>query len=131
MGFEVADELHVDVKDTPGALAAVLGAVAGAGVAVRALCGYGMGGSGHVLLVPADAKKASAALKKAGYKVTAAKVVVATVKDTKGAGAKLASAAGKAKINLEYAYASGTGKGQGVVVLAAGKKTPALAKALK
>src|SRR5262249_26435370 len=121
MPYEVAEELQIEIKNKPGALADVLDAVAGAGVAVRAFCGYGMGPSGAVLLVPANAVKAKAALKKAGFKkVGSGKVVLATVKDQRGAGAAIAAAAAKKKINLEYAYASGTGKGSGVVVLGAG-----------
>mgnify|MGYP006267835923 CR=1 FL=1 len=131
MAFAVTGELHVGVKDRPGELAAVLKVVAGAGVDVRAFCAYSMEGSGTVMFVPSDAKKAKAALKKAGYaKVGSTKVVVGAVKDTRGAGAKLTGRAAKAGVNLDYAYATGTGKGMGLVVLAAGKGTAKLLKAL-
>ena len=131
MGFEIQEELHVEVKHQPGALAGVLKAVADAGVAVRAFCAYGGQGSGHVMLVPANAAKAKAALKKAGYDVDSTKVVVGQVKDARGAGAKLAAQAAKKKINLDYVYASGNGKGQGTIVLAAGKSPAKLKSALK
>lgn len=131
MPVEVTQELQVETKDEPGALAAVLATLAKAGVTVRAFCGYGMQGVGMVMLVPNDATKAKAALKKAGYKkVGSSDVVVATVKDKRGMGAQVAAAAAVKKINLDYAYASGTGKGNGVVVMAAGKSSKKLAKAL-
>jgi hypothetical protein len=90
-----------------------------------------MGGAGNVMLVPDDAKKAKAALKKAGYKeLDSSKVVVGTTKDKKGAGAAITTEARKKGINLEYVYATGTGKGTGVIVLAAGTDTAKLAKTL-
>ncbi len=131
MPFEVAEELQVSCPDKPGALGAVLKCVAAAGVAVRAFCAYAMQKQGICHLVPANAAKAKAALKKAGYKFTASKVVIGAVNDKRGAGAEIAGKVGKAKVNLEYAYASGTGRGKGVVVLAAGKNTAKLKKTLK
>ncbi|HZU95824.1 MAG TPA: hypothetical protein VFF73_03890 [Planctomycetota bacterium] len=129
--FEVAEELSIEIKDEPGSLAAVLAVVAKAGCAVRAFCGYSMGGAGNVMVVADDAKKAKAALKKAGYKeIESSKVVVGTTKDKKGAGATITEMARAKGINLDYAYATGTGKGTGVIVLAAGDKTAQLAKAL-
>jgi hypothetical protein len=129
--FEVAEELSIGIKDEPGSLAAVLKVVAKAGCGVRAFCGYSMAGAGNVMVVPDDAKKAKAALKKAGYKeVESSKVVVGTTKDKKGAGADITEQAREKGINLEYCYATGTGKGTGVIVLAAGAETAKLAKAL-
>lgn len=133
MGFEVADELSVEIKDEPGALAAVLETVSEAGVAVRAFCGYAMGGAGNVMFVPKSAAKAKAALRKAGYKsILESKVVVGSVPDKTGAGGKIAARARESGINLEYCYATGTGRETGVIVLAAGDaaKTRQLAKAL-
>lgn len=132
MPFEVAEELSIEIEDKPGALAQVLKTVADAGVAVRAFCGYSMAGAGNCMIVPADAKAAKTALKKAGYKaITSTKVVVGTVKDKKGAGASYTSQAFDKGINLEYSYATGTGRGTGVIVLNAGSQTGKLAKALK
>jgi hypothetical protein len=133
MGFEVADELSVEIKDEPGALANVLETIAAAGVAVRAFCGYSMGGAGNVMLVPKSAAKAKAALRKAGYKsISTSKVVVGTVADKTGAGGQIAHRAREKGINLEYSYATGTGKGTGVIVLAAANAAAVrkLAKAL-
>lgn len=130
--FEVAEELSVGIKDEPGSLARALEVVAKAGCAVRAFCGYSMAGAGNVMIVPDDAKKAKAALKKAGYKeIESTKVVVGTTKDKKGAGAEITHMAREKGINLEYCYATGTGKGTGVIVLAAADgATSKLAKAL-
>jgi hypothetical protein len=129
--FEVAEELSVGIKDEPGSLAAVLKVVADAGCGVRAFCGYSMAGAGNVMLVPDNATKAKAALKKAGYReIETQKVVVGTTKDKKGAGAGITEQARAKGINLEYVYATGTGKGTGVIVLAAGSSTAKLAKAL-
>ncbi len=130
MPFKVSEELQVEVKNQPGAMAKVLRAVADAGVEVRAFVGYAMGGNGFVHLVPSDAKKAKAALKKAGYKSKSNKVVVGTTKDKRGAAAAVAEKVGLKGINLEAAYATGTGMGMGVVVLSAGKAAPRTAKAL-
>jgi hypothetical protein len=131
MGFKVVEELSVEIKDEPGALAAVLGTVAAAGINVRAFCGYSMGGAGNVMLVPQNAKKAKLALKAAGYKkILTTKVVLGTLADRQGTGGKLTAKAQAKGINLEYCYATGTGKGTGVIVLAAGAKTSRLAKVL-
>lgn len=131
MPYDVKEQIEVEIPNKPGSLAALLQTLADAGVEVRAFCGYGMEKLGMVMLVPADAKKAKAALKKAGYQgVQTTHVVVATVKDRRGAGAAVAARAAKKRINLDYAYATGTGKGTGVVVLGVGKKAAALAKAL-
>lgn len=131
MGFELADELSIEIKDEPGALAQVLSVVSGAGVDVRAFCGYAMAGAGNVMVVPRDATKAKAALKKAGYRsITTGKVVVGQTRDKRGAAAKIAEAARERGINLEYSYATGLGKGQGLIVLNAGKDNRRLAKAL-
>jgi hypothetical protein len=129
--FEVAEELSVGIEDKPGSLSAVLAVVAKAGCVVRTFCGYSMAGAGNVMLVADDAKKAKAALKKAGYKeIESTKVVLGTTKDKKGQGAAITELAREKGINLEYAYATGTGKGTGVIVLAAGDQTAKLAKAL-
>ncbi|MBI3722611.1 hypothetical protein HY251_01450, partial [bacterium] len=68
MAIEICEELSIEIEDKPGALARALATIAGAGVGVRAFCGYSMGGAGNVMVVPTDARKARAALKKAGYK---------------------------------------------------------------
>ena len=129
--FEVAEELSIGIKDEPGSLAAVLKVVADSGCAVRAFCGYSMAGTGNVMVVANDSKRAKAALKKAGYKeIESSKVVVGTTKDKRGAGADITGEARAKGINLDYAYATGTGKGTGVIVLAAGANTAKLAKAL-
>jgi hypothetical protein len=129
--FEVAEELSIGIKDEPGSLATTLAVIAKAGCAVRAFCGYSMGGTGNVMVVADDAKKAKAALKKAGYKeIESSKVVLGTTKDKKGAGAEITEMAREKGINLDYVYATGTGKGTGVIVLAAGAQTARLAKAL-
>nr|MBI4575310.1 hypothetical protein [Planctomycetota bacterium] len=131
MSFEVCEELHVRVKNEAGTLAGVLAAVAGSGVAVRAFYAWGEGERGTVALVPTDARKAKAALKKAGYaEVSSAKVVLGSLRDKTGMGAEVAGRAAARGYNLDYAYATGTGKGTGAVVLAAGKLAGRLARAL-
>ena len=132
MAIEVCEELSIEIEDKPGALAAALATISRAGVGVRAFCGYSMAGAGNVMVIPTDARKAKTALKKAGYKsVGSSKVVLAVVPDKRGAGANLTERAYAKGINLEYCYATGTGKGIGACVLAAGKDTAKLAKALK
>jgi hypothetical protein len=132
MAFDMQEELMVAVKDEPGTLAALLDTLSDAKIDVRAFCAYAMPGGANVHIVASDPKRARAVLKKAGYaKVAAHDVVVGKVKDKRGAGAAIAARAAKKKINLEYAYATGTGKGMGLVVLAAGKSTAKLAKALR
>src|SRR5205085_1318588 len=106
MAYEICEELSVEIQDAPGALAKALKAVTDAGVAIRAFCGYSMGGAGNVMIVAKNPAKAKAALKKAGYKaVTTSKVVVGTTKDERGAGASITGKAREKGINLEYAYA--------------------------
>lgn len=129
--FEVRDELEIEVEHKPGALARVLKEVARAGVDLRAFCAYGAGAKGTVLLVPADAAKAEAALRAAGFeKISKARVIVEMVDDRPGAGAEIAFRAADAGINLEHAYATAAGGGRAAVVLAAGENVARLAEAL-
>ena len=69
-------------------MARVLKTVADAGVGVRAFCGYSMAGAGNCMIVPTDAKKAKAALKKAGYKAIESDKVVGAPSRTSAARAR-------------------------------------------
>lgn len=110
-------ELLVKTKNEKGALAKVLNCLAEAGVNLLGFMCPPAGKTGTIHLLPEDVAKASAALKKAGYKVDRAKVSFITAQDEPGSGAKLISEVSAKKMNIEYAYAtSGKGAEFGMVV---------------
>ncbi len=110
-------ELRVRTRNEKGALAAVLGCLADAGVNLLAFCCPPAGKTGTIHLLPGDVQKAGRALRDAGYKVDKAQVSFITTEDKAGAGAKSIKAISAKKVNIEYAYAtSGKGKKFGMVV---------------
>jgi hypothetical protein len=132
MAFEIREELQVDIADEPGALSAVLKAVAEAGVDVRALCAYAMEGQGKVHLVPDNATRAREALARKGYEaIVTSRVVVGEVDDKPGAGERVTAKVAAAGVNLEYVYATGTGGGRCTFVLAAGDDAQKTVAALR
>ncbi|MBI4616381.1 MAG: hypothetical protein HY720_22410 [Planctomycetes bacterium] len=124
MAFQVKEELQVEVKNEPGALACLLRVVATGGIDVRAFVAYAMGPElGFVHFLPSDIRKAKAALKKAGLRrVQTNKVVAGPIPDRRGEAARIAEHVALHGINLDAAYVTGTGKGKGLLVLSTTEK---------
>jgi hypothetical protein len=106
---KITKECVVEAADEVGALAKVLGAAAAGGIDIQAVCGYGMEGKGHVMVLSDRCEDACTAFKKAGLSCGWNEVVAVTVPDQVGAGAKLAKKLADAGINIEYVYGSNAG----------------------
>ena len=105
-------ELAVRVGNKPGALGAVLAAVARQHVNVLAYCTYSDRDELVILLVTDDALHARDALKAAGYSCKANSVVLVGASDEVGAAAWIGAHLGFAGIEILYSYASSSGGDQ-------------------
>lgn len=112
----IETELHVLTPNEPGILGRVLGTLANAGVNLRALSAYSREDEGHFLLLTSNNKKAEAALRSLGYRVTTNKVIIAEISDRIGAGAEIGALLGNAVIDIDYCYGSAAGKGNAVLI---------------
>ncbi len=121
-----AKEFIVNLKDTPGAGAAVFRALADAKVNLVSMCGYGDGKGAQLLFVSGDYVKAKDALKKAKIKSKAKDVLLVDLNNKAGAVAEVTEKLAAKNINLEYAYATTSGRNAMAVFRVAGP-----AKALK
>ncbi len=61
-------EIVISMPDEVGTTMRVAGAIADAGVNIKAICGYAVDRDGHLRLVTTDNKKALEVLKRAGFK---------------------------------------------------------------
>ncbi len=120
----MATEFIVKLKDRPGTLAPVVGALGDAGVNMRSI-----GGSKGILgLVVADkdAAKARRALKKAGYRASERSAIEVRLKDRPGSFARVAARFAKGRVNIASAYVLAPGRGN--VTVAFGVKDARAAK---
>ena len=111
----MATEFIVKLRDRPGELATLTGALGDAGVNMRAVGGSGAGGNANVGIVVSDkdTAKARRALKRAGYRVrTERKAIEVRLADRPGALARVAARFGKNKVNISSAYILGPGRGK-------------------
>ena len=120
----MATEFLVKLKDRPGTLAGLTGALAGAGVNLRSIGGT----KGVVGLVVSDkdTAKARRALKKAKYRATERAAIEVRLADKPGAVARAAQRFGKGRVNIASAYVLAPGRGN--VTLAFGVKNARAAK---
>lgn len=107
-------ELYVITPDEPGILGRVMGALANAGVNLKAIYARSERGKGIFFLITSDNKKAEKALKGIGYEVTTNNVVTVEIDDRIGAGAEVGALIGNAAIDIDYCYGTSAG---GVKVL--------------
>ena len=99
-------ELTIMTPNEPGKLAGVLNALAKANLnllAIDSSSGYDLN---MVRMIPSDAKKTKAVLRKLGFLATETAVLAVTITDRPGQLAKLASTLGRAGVNIEYMYAT-------------------------
>ncbi len=109
----MSTELTIKVPNKAGQLAAISGALGGAGVNIASLAGSTLGGKGvvHVVVADKDAAKARRALKKAKLRVaTDRKLLEIRMADKPGTLARIASRLGKGRVNVDSAYLLTTGK---------------------
>ncbi len=102
-------ELYVITPDEPGILGRVMGALANAGVNLKAIYARSERGKGIFFLITSDNKKAEKALKGIGYEVTTNNVVTVEIDDRIGAGAEVGALIGNAAIDIDYCYGTSAG----------------------
>lgn len=120
----MATEFTIKLKDRPGTLAALAGALGDAGVNVR-----GMGGSKGVVGIvvsDSDTAKARRALKKGKYRASERKAIEVRLKDRPGSLSRVATRFAKAKVNIASGYVLAPGRGN--VTVAFGVKDARKAK---
>ena len=111
-------ELSVVLPNRPGTLAAVTAALAKAKVNLLAVDASGGFEYNIIKLVPDNAAKAKAVLKRRGLDVGETSVLCVYAADKPGALAAIAGQLGRAKININYLYGTGsTRAGKEMIVI--------------
>jgi hypothetical protein len=103
----VPTDVTVVLRDEPGQLAKLGGAIGAAGVNIRGMCAFTGEGRGiiHVLVDDAAAQLAVAALTEAGMGVAGEReVLVVDIKDKPGSLGELARELAEASVNIELLY---------------------------
>lgn len=110
-------ELTIIMEDRAGMLAELTSLVAGLGVNIQALSGWGRDGQATFMLVTADNKKVQTAAAQKGWKAEEKDVVIVDLPDAVGACQAIAERLKAKKISLNYCYATTCscppGEGQG------------------
>jgi len=124
-------ELSIVLPNRPGTLATVTAALAKAKVNLLAVDAAGGFEYNIVRLVPDNAAKAKAVIKRLGLDVGETNVLAILVKDRPGALAEIAGKLGRAKINIDYLYGTGGRGGTGELVVIHASDTKKAAKLLR
>lgn len=96
----MARQFVVQLKNQPGALAALAEALAARGVDLRAIGGGGIGDSGHVIMTTADDDATKAVLDEGGYTYVEGESIIAEVGDRPGGMAGVARDLADAGVNI-------------------------------
>lgn len=118
-------------KNRPGNLAKITGAVAAAGVNISGLFASDARGRSPVRLLVANARRATAALRKAGYRVTQEPVVILNLADKPGRLARAATKLAARGINIGYGYATVGGGAKSARIVLGAKNAAAAKRALR
>jgi hypothetical protein len=97
----MARQFVVQLKNQPGALAALAETLAARGVDLRAIGGGGIGEVGHVIMTTADDDTTRAVLQEGGYTYLEGESILAEVEDRPGGMAAIARALADAGVNIE------------------------------
>jgi hypothetical protein len=96
----MSKQFVVQLKNEPGALAALAERLAARGVDLRAIGGGGIGDSGHVIMTTADDDAALEVLQADGYTFIEGDSILAEVDDKPGGMARLARELADAGVNI-------------------------------
>lgn len=99
------NQLSVFVENKPGKIAAITRLIADAKLDLRALSVADTADFGILRMIVDDTEKALAALKAAGYVVSATEIVAVRLPDVPGALARLLGMLAENAVNIEYMYA--------------------------
>jgi hypothetical protein len=116
MSIEVHEEIIVNMKNEPGALARILKHIAESGANMIALVAYQMGADGAAHLIADHAQKVKDELDKLKAKYDSHPVLVVRVEDHPGSAAAICHKIAAKGINIEHCYATAT-KGQAAFVI--------------
>ena len=108
MGME--RQISVMLKNSPGQMAAVGGALADAGVNILALSVVGASDHAVIRLVTSDWAATRTALEGMGHDTIVTKVLAIELPHKKGALAETAAKLAAAGINIDYIYGSAAGR---------------------
>ena len=101
----------VDLKNKPGELAKVAGAIADKGINITGFSGATCGDTGSVVLLTADEAGTRQALSAVGYKAREVELVSAALADRPGSLAEAARQLANAGVNIEAAVPVGMSGG--------------------
>ena len=101
----------VDLKNKPGELAKVAGAIADKGINITGFSGATCGDTGSVVLLTADEAGTRQALSAVGYKAREVELVSAALADKPGSLAEAARQLANAGVNIEAAVPVGMSGG--------------------
>lgn len=104
--------LLVTAKNEIGVAADVSALLSQKGVNLRAICGWGEGAKGTVMVVPENTDKAREALKNSNYQVSDQEVVLIEVPHRVGSLTSVAEKIKKAGININFIYATADKSGK-------------------
>ncbi|HXG26592.1 MAG TPA: ACT domain-containing protein [Candidatus Binatia bacterium] len=96
----MANQFVVQLKNVPGAMAALAEELAARGVDLRAIGGGGLGDSGHVIMTTADDETTKQVLDEGGYTYVEGESIIAEVEDKPGGMARIARALADAGVNI-------------------------------
>lgn len=122
--------LSVALPNRPGSLAAVLDAVAQAGVNIHAIDADALGDFGSVHLLTADPTRTADLLRKSGYDVVEGEAIELQVAHQAGSLAQLARKLADAKVNIVAAFGTAPIGGGAARILVRTNDNAAAKKAL-
>ena len=99
-----AKQITIWVKNRPGNLAKIAGALAAKRINISGLYASDAPGRSAVRLLVSSAARAKATLKAAGFRVSEEPVAVVRLADKPGQIARVAGRLARARINISYAY---------------------------
>ena len=97
----MANQFVVQLRNRPGALAALSEALAERGIDVRAIGGGGLGDVGHVIMTTTDDEGTRAVLEAGDYTFVEGESILAEVEDRVGGMARVARALSDAGVNIQ------------------------------
>ena len=101
-------ELVVDVKDQPGELNKLSGALGKAGVNIMAIALFTLNNTGRIHFVVSDIEKGKKELEKQKYKVKTGDVLILELKHSPGELGRVTKMLADAGVNIELLYGSGS-----------------------
>jgi len=97
-------EVYVETPDEVGMLAKISTVLAGAGINIQAICGYGEGGKAKFRIVTSDNKKTMDTLKPLKFTMKEQEIVFLELEDKTGAISEVCRKLSSEKANLTHIY---------------------------